>query len=216
MNAHSGLLALALGALALACSKPADRPRVSAGGVPLPPITAEDSTQRAGEVSRIVAEHLEAMHTGNTALLDSLTSPDLVHITPQGTVMTEQQLLEQHRTAAATGYDLVSSTARVFDGDMVVVNAQVKEKTSGKLHHLTQVWVLRDDVPLTATTTKRSAVTLASLPLRRPYAVAAMCCAMARWELASSHASPVSNDPFVSSSAPDGATPMATPLEPKN
>lgn len=162
---------------------------------PAPPITSADSAQRAEEVTGLAAKHLEAMHAGNLPALDSLTSSDVVHVSDAGELtVAEENFLAKHKNGTPTHYQIDQSTARVFEGDVVVVNAQLSEVGGKKKAHLTQVWVLRYDDVVSKTTSTAAlphAIKLVSNP-RAPI-IPAMCCAMARWELTSSHASSASS-----------------------
>lgn len=145
MNTRHGLIALAIATAAFACAKAADEP--SAADVAQAVVA--DSAQRAAVVEQLVAKHLAAMEAGNAELLDSLSGPDLVHINSAGEKLTRADLLTRAKAGNAVGFEVVDVRTRVF-GDVVVVNAQIKEKASGRLHELTQVWVARRDKKVAA------------------------------------------------------------------
>lgn len=195
---------LSLCLLSIACAKPEERARTSPGGVPLPPITAADSTQRAGEVQQLVQRHLDAMAAGDVALIDSLTAADHVHVS-DGQRLSAEQLLEKHRTTHAPKYEVDWIQTRVYNGDVVIVNAEVRD-SAGARHHLTQVWTLVDDQPLyvKGRPAQRGPIHLA---VRRT--VLASCCANAAWEMSTSHMSPL--DPNMATPPPPVDPNMSKP-----
>jgi hypothetical protein len=75
-----------------------------------------------------------------------------------------------------------SVETRIYNGDMAVVNV-VLIGDDGARTHVTQVWTLTDDQPLYVRAKGRGAIRLA-VNTRL-----AACCAAARWEMTTSHAS---------------------------
>lgn len=133
MKARYAVLAMAA-TLLIGCAKAEE-----------PATTEEASTDvnpgaSAEHVRAAVQKHFDAVGTGNAAVIDSLSTADLVHVDATGDVHTEQQLMEKYR-GAPVKYTAEKIDVRVF-GDVAVVNARVVDSGNKKLH-VTQVWVLR-------------------------------------------------------------------------
>ncbi len=186
MTSRAVLFAVVAACCSLACSQPSETTPADA--------PAPGSTASTADVNSLVETHLGALESGNVALLDSLTAPDAVHVFANGERATEQQMLDKAKAMSHPAYEIVKAATRVF-GDAVVVDAVVKEKASGRLFHLTQVWV-KPEGAMNTTAHRETAPALAGV-LMTPGTRVAQAAMRSSFKLVAMHASTTSaTDPF--------------------
>ena len=161
---------LSLCALSAACAQPkAESTTATTSAAPA------DSAQSAAVVQGLVTKSLDAMAAGDVVTLDSLTAPDHVHIA-DGKRMNEKEMLEHHKTMHAPKFAIDWIQTRVY-GDVVVVNADLKDAATGAKHHLTQVWARVHTPKVTNTSAhgiaSNGAIRFAALQYRDPSDAAA-------------------------------------------